>query len=89
MKRNDDFIETTIDAMTKAQRASLTAQVGLAEYAYLRARGIQPRIMYSEALGYRVRDPYALHRPSNADSAETPPRSAHFSVKGGASVRPD
>ena len=74
MKRNDDFIESDIDAMTRAQRASLTAQVGLAEYAYLRARGIQPKIMYSKALGYRVRDPYALHRPSNADSAETPPR---------------
>jgi hypothetical protein len=65
MNRKDDFTETTVDAMTKAQRASLTAQVGLAEYAYLRARGIQPKITYSKSLGYRVRDPDTLHRRSN------------------------
>jgi predicted transcriptional regulator len=74
MSRDTTVIRVTIDAMTKAQRASLTAQVGLEEYAHLRARGIQPKIMYSTALGYRVRDPYASHRPSNTDSAEVPPR---------------
>lgn len=76
MKQNDDFVDATIDAMMEAQRASLTARVGLAEYAYLRGRGIQPKVMYSRALGYRVYDPYAMHRPLNADNAKATPRSA-------------
>jgi hypothetical protein len=65
MKQKDDFTEATIDEMTTAQQVSLTAQIGLQEYAALRARGIQPKIMYSKSLGYRVRDPSAIQRQSN------------------------
>jgi hypothetical protein len=66
LMQNDEFTETTLEAMRKAQLTSLTAQIGLEEYASLRTRGIEPKILYSKSHGYRVRDPSRFHRPLNS-----------------------
>ena len=67
-----EFTETTLEAMRKAQLTSLTARIGLEEYACLRTRGVEPKVLYSKSHGYRVRDP-ALHSPSNGYRI-SPPR---------------
>jgi len=65
MKQKDEFCETTLDAMRNAQSKSLTAQIGLEEYASLRTQGVEPKILYSKSHGYRVCDPSRLQRKLN------------------------
>lgn len=54
MQRKEDFSESSVEAMLQARSTSLTAQVGLEEYDYLRGKGIAPRVLHSKSLGFRV-----------------------------------
>ena len=70
MGQRDDFSESTIEAMMAAQRTSLTAQVGVAEYFYLGSKGIQPKITYSKSFGFRVRAPTQGSRSLSGHASE-------------------